>query len=205
VGHPTQDNQISSEVRSSSVCLVRTSSVKIHRPKDHLKNPEFDVSTATHCAEYGVLKSTPDSESLSPAHKFTLELDEDTFTEEKYALYLKYQQTIHKESKSSNTPEQFGRFLCCSPLHGATYHDPTTGAHRRVGSFHQLYRLDGRLVAFGVLDLLPHTISSVYFVYDPEALGKFGMGKVSAVREVAMCIELGHKYYGLGNQIYGRG
>ena len=30
------------------------------------------------------------------------------------------------------------------------------------------------------------------------AMGKFGMGKVSALREVAMCIEGGYKYYGLG-------
>ena len=54
------------------------------------------------------------------------------------------------------------------------------------------------LVAFGVLDFLPNTVSSVYFVYDPEKVGKFGMGKVSACREVALCIEEGYKYYGLG-------
>jgi arginine-tRNA-protein transferase len=60
--------------------------------------------------------------------------------------------------------------------------------------------LDGELVAFAVLDLLPNTISSVYFIYDPEKLGRFGMGKVSAVREVAMCIEGGYKYYGLGTK-----
>lgn len=51
-----------------------------------------------------------------------------------------------------------------------------------------------------MLDLLPNTVSSVYFVYDPEKLGRFGMGKVSAVREVAMCIEGGYKYYGLGKK-----
>ena len=69
---------------------------------------------------------------------------------------------------------------------------------RKTGTVHQLYRVDGVLVAFAVLDLLPQTVSSVYFVYDPEVLGKFGMGKVSACREVAMCVEKGYKYYGLG-------
>jgi arginyl-tRNA---protein transferase len=67
-----------------------------------------------------------------------------------------------------------------------------------VGSYHQLYRIDGVLVAFAVVDLLPDTVSSVYFVYDPDKVGKFGMGKVSALREVAMCIEGDYKYYGLG-------
>lgn len=73
-----------------------------------------------------------------------------------------------------------------------------TGENRKTGTFHQLYRVDGVLVAFAVLDLLPNTVSSVYFIYDPDTMGKFGMGKVSAVREVAMCIEGGYKYYGLG-------
>jgi arginyl-tRNA---protein transferase len=53
-------------------------------------------------------------------------------------------------------------------------------------------------VAFAVLDLLPNTVSSVYFVYDPDSMSKFGMGKVSALREIALCIERGYKYYGLG-------
>jgi len=48
------------------------------------------------------------------------------------------------------------------------------------------------------LDLLPSTVSSVYFIYDPDEVGKFGMGKVSAMREVAFCIEEGYKYYALG-------
>ena len=73
-----------------------------------------------------------------------------------------------------------------------------TGLTRKTGSFHQLYRIDGVLIAFAVLDLLPNTVSSVYFVYDPDSMGKFGMGKVSAMREVAMCIEGDYKYYGLG-------
>jgi arginyl-tRNA---protein transferase len=73
-----------------------------------------------------------------------------------------------------------------------------TGQKRETGSFHQLYRVDGELIAFAVLDLLPHTVSSVYFVYDPDAVGRFGMGKVSALREVALCIEGGYKHYQLG-------
>ena len=143
--------------------------------------------------------NTPRPENLEPAHKLTFELDSDAYTDEKYALYVKYQNIIHRESKSENSPSQFERFLCSSPFMGEkTYNDETTGQSRRTGTYHHLYRIDGKLVAFGVLDMLPNTISSVYFVYDPDAVGKFGMGKVSALREVAMCIEGGYKYYGLG-------
>jgi arginine-tRNA-protein transferase len=46
------------------------------------------------------------------------------------------------------------------------------------GSYHQLYRLDGRLVAMGVIDILPSCVSSVYFMWEKE-YEKFSLGKVS--------------------------
>ncbi len=39
------------------------------------------------------------------------------------------------------------------------------GRERKIGSYHQCYRLDGKLVALGVLDLLPEVVSSVYLLY----------------------------------------
>jgi len=159
---------------------------------------EFDVLSAVHAAEYNTLINTPHPKDLKPAHEFTLELDNDGYTLEKFTLYEKYQRIIHHESKLDITPDQFQRFLCLTPFRQKLYTDKITGEERKTGSFHQLYRVDGVLVAFAVLDLLPDTISSVYFIYDPDSMGKFGMGKVSALREVAMCIEGGYKYYGLG-------
>lgn len=35
---------------------------------------------------------------------------------------------------------------------------------QRLGSYHQCYRLNGRLVAVVVLDLLPGCVSSVYLM-----------------------------------------
>ena len=40
-----------------------------------------------------------------------------------------------------------------------------TGKEQKLGSYHQCYRLDGRLVAVGVLDLLPGCVSSVYLMW----------------------------------------
>lgn len=55
---------------------------------------------------------------------------------------------------------------------------PSDGPPQGYGSFHQQYWLDGRLIAVGVLDVLPHCVSSVYFFYDPEyhflVLGTYG-------------------------------
>lgn len=45
---------------------------------------------------------------------------------------------------------------------------PGNGPEQGYGSFHHQYWLDDRLIAVGVLDILPHCVSSVYLYYDPE-------------------------------------
>ena len=48
------------------------------------------------------------------------------------------------------------------------------------GAYHQLYRLDGQLIAMGVIDILPNCVSSVYFMYDKE-WEKLSLGKVRII------------------------
>lgn len=62
----------------------------------------------------------------------------------------------------------------------------------QYGSFHQMYRLDGELIAVGVIDILPGCVSSVYFMYDPKH-DKYSLGKVNwctprFLRDWASCI-----------------
>lgn len=66
----------------------------------------------------------------------------------------------------------------CS-LHFSSQHEtPLNGPASGYGSFHQQYWLDERLIAVGVIDILPKCVSSVYFFYDPEfsflTLGTYG-------------------------------
>lgn len=45
---------------------------------------------------------------------------------------------------------------------------PDDGPRCGYGSFHQQYWLDDdKLIAVGVIDILPKCVSSVYFFYDP--------------------------------------
>jgi len=46
------------------------------------------------------------------------------------------------------------------------------------GSYHQHYRIDGVLIAVGVVDILPHCLSSVYAFYDPDLSGISSTGTV---------------------------
>lgn len=159
------------------------------------RHNEFDLLDRIHEAESDRLTGLPE-----PAHNFTVTLEEDTFTEEKFLVYENYQKIVHKESPSDISRKGFKRFLCDSPIRRRTDIDPS-GKEKRLGSFHQCYRLDGKLVAIGVLDLLPHCVSAVYFLYH-ESIHSFTPGKLGAVREIALALEGGYQYWYPGFYIH---
>ncbi|NP_001085118.1 uncharacterized protein LOC432192 [Xenopus laevis] len=119
------------------------------------------------------------------------------------ALYAKYQIAIHKDLPYKCSPAEFTRFLCDSPLELETRPDgPACG----YGSFHQQYWLDGKIIAVGVIDILPYCVSSVYLYYDPD-YAFLSPGVYSALREIAFTRELQKRaadlrYYYMGFYIY---
>ncbi|GAA5901915.1 hypothetical protein JCM5296_006301 [Sporobolomyces johnsonii] len=121
-------------------------------------------------------------------HKFEYILEPASFSQEKYALFKRYQMEVHGEAETKVSAKGFRRFLCDTPLDL----EPTSSPTHSYGSHHALYRLDGVLIAFAVLDLLPGAVSSVYFVWDPEWAG-MSLGKVSALREIQMVREMEDK------------
>lgn len=52
-----------------------------------------------------------------------------------------------------------------------------------------------------VLDLLPHCVSGVYFVYHSD-FEQWSFGKMSALREAALALEGGYQYYYMGYYIH---
>jgi len=156
---------------------------------------EFRLVPTVHESETAFTK--PD---LTPAHTFQVTLEPDDFTEEKYLLFENYQTHVHHEPPPQTTRKGFRRFLCDSPL-VRTQRSLDDGVVQQLGSFHQCYRLDGRLVAFGVLDLLPHSVSGVYFVYHHD-VEQWAFGKLSALREIALAREARHAFYYMGYYIH---
>ncbi|KAL8734700.1 MAG: hypothetical protein Q9166_001356 [cf. Caloplaca sp. 2 TL-2023] len=135
---------------------------------------------------------------IGPAHEFEVCLEPDNYTEEKYKLYENYQLNVHKERSGEFSRTGFQRFLC-SGL--GQSHRVINGMKQKLGSYHQCYRLDGRLVAMGVLDLLPGCVSSVYLIYHQDVKDWY-FGKLSALREISLAVEGGHKYYYMGYYIH---
>ncbi|OTA57252.1 arginyl-tRNA-protein transferase [Hypoxylon sp. EC38] len=165
------------------------------REQARKRDTEFDLVERIHESEALSLKQPP-----APSHVFTVTLESDDFTEEKFRVFENYQQVVHRESPSSISREGFRRFLCTSPLRKEKLTGPE-GRERQLGSFHQCYRLDGQLVAIGVLDLLPDCVSAVYFLYH-ESIHKFSPGKLGALREIALAIEEGYRWWYPGYYIH---
>lgn len=97
-------------------------------------------------------------------------------------LFAKYQTTVHRESADESNFSSFKGFLIDSPLNKASKSE-TEPEGPGYGSFHQQYWLDERLIAVGVIDILPRCVSSVYFFYDPD-YAWLSLGTLSSLREI---------------------
>jgi len=67
--------------------------------------------------------------------------------------------------------------MSCQSSHIPYPSTKTNYLPNNYGSYHQMYRLDGQLIAMGVIDILPNCVSSVYLMYDP-CWQKHSLGKV---------------------------
>lgn len=56
------------------------------------------------------------------------------------------------------------------------------------------YRLDGRLVGSGLVDLLPRIVSSIYFFFDPE-LERRSLGIYSMLKEIECARDRGARWF----------
>ena len=158
------------------------------------RNADFDLVERVHESEAAYLKSPPD-----PAHNLTITLEPDNYTEEKYTVFENYQRNVHHEPPQKINRSGFKNFLCHSPLPRSK--QTFDGRERRLGSYHQCYRLDGQLIAVGVLDLLPQCVSAVYFMYD-DSVHQHGFGKLGALREIALAKEEGYIWWYAGFYIH---
>ncbi|XP_067382074.1 arginyl-tRNA--protein transferase 1 isoform X1 [Channa argus] len=152
---------------------------------------ELMPDTSTHCLEVRLVRSSP------PSPQFKASFDAS------YQVYKLYQMAIHKDPPDKPSESQFRRFLCDSPLEAEYSPD---GPEVGYGSFHQQYWLDGRIVAVGVIDILPNCVSSVYLYYHPD-FASLSLGSYSALREIAFTRQLQKEsaklcYYYLGFYIH---
>ena len=124
-------------------------------------------------------------------------------------FFLTFFQIIHHgDAPDSVTKTSFWRFLCDTPLipAPASSYPPGGAPPSGYGSFHQQCILDGRLIAVGVVDILPRALSSKYFFWDPD-FASLSLGRVASMQEIAwvkeahaVCPSL--RYYYLGYYLH---
>lgn len=99
------------------------------------------------------------------------------YTEEKRELLARYLEARHDGPMTADEPSM-REFMYASP--GTT--------------LCMDYRLDGRLVGSGVVDLLPDVVSSIYFFFDPD-LARRSLGTFSMLQEIELARSLGRRFF----------
>ncbi|KAG6544372.1 hypothetical protein Mapa_014206 [Marchantia paleacea] len=127
-------------------------------------------------------------ESMKPAapgvtRKLEIRMARSSFDAEEFALYKKYQIAVHNDRPEDVRENHYKQFLVDTPLVFIPPANNGTTPSCGYGSFHQQYLVDGKLVAVGVVDILPHCLSSKYLFWDPD-FAFLSLGKYSAVQEI---------------------
>ncbi|XP_061517677.1 arginyl-tRNA--protein transferase 1 isoform X3 [Anopheles gambiae] len=193
----TSDSSISNQPKKAKLRRIERKREKLQ--KKGLSGPDIEQlmqsnnrKSAEKSLEEFLSESPQDNDS--PAHRLKVKQvnANDGATAATFKLYSLYQQSIHNDPASKLSMDRFKRFLVKSPL------KPFQG----FGTFHQQYWLDDRLIAVGVIDVLPNCVSSVYFFYDPEY--KFlSLGTYGSLRELAYTRSLYKEYPSISNYYMG--
>lgn len=120
--------------------------------------------------------------------QFEIRLGPPKVDNEHLDLFARYQQFQHDEHGIDADPESYERFLGESVVETAelTWRDISTQ----------------KLVAVGIIDIVPSGLSTVYFYWDPQ-LRDYSLGTYSALTEISLCRTWNKPYYYLGYLVPG--
>ncbi|XP_060217950.1 arginyl-tRNA--protein transferase 1-like [Lycium barbarum] len=167
---------------------------------------ESKQSSSRSCSKESFSSTAHENPELK-RRTFEAHLKRASFDPEEYSLYRRYQISVHNDSPDEVAESSYRRFLVDTPL---IFVPPSSGDLTvppcGFGSFHQQYLIDGRLVAVGVIDILPKCLSSKYLFWDPD-FAFLSLGKYSSLQEIRWvaqnqvhCPSL--QYYYLGYYIH---
>ncbi|KAL5964328.1 Arginyl-tRNA--protein transferase 1 [Taenia solium] len=164
-----------------------------NRPKeleDHMKRVERREGDE-HTLDVRVYSCSP----LSPEIGATLN--------DESAIFEKYLAKVHKAAKGTRGSEDFQETCIETSLVGIDDEEVEAAGAPKFGTYHQQYWLDGhKLIAVGVVDLLPGCLSSVYFFNDPR-YSWLNLGTFSALWFVNVDLEMEIAYVRNLQRTYG--
>ena len=132
----------------------------------------------------GMVQSDPSKKKEITPISLTMKMVKAEFTEENWQLYKSYVNAVHDKGKDEDDKKGYQRWLCSENLH---YEDKVSKINSekilKMGAYHMNYYLDEQLIGVGVIDVLDHGMSTVYFFFDPK-LKPLKFGIVSALYEI---------------------
>lgn len=118
-----------------------------------------------------------------PVNRLSVETVRAGFNREAFDLYNSYH--IKKHDKPLKSEHSYCEHVANTP----TSYQRVNGVE--CGTFHQLYRLDGELVAIGIIDIIPKGMISIYMWYTlAKEISKYSFGVYSALKEIELVREL---------------
>jgi len=137
----------------------------------------------------------PEPEIFLPLkHTYSLELTDKIILaekEERFLLYKKYQEAVHKEKNlpvsdhnnywGNSILEKGKKIPVPSNLKEKTKHPELYPEF--YGTYNLVHRIDNKVVAVSVIDILPHMLISDYCYYDPD-YSFLDLGVFTVIREI---------------------
>ena len=148
-------------------------------------------------------------------HTYTCELSDIIEAQpDRHEVYKKYQKLIHKDKESDLKESRYNDAWGESNLYSSHIPIPyppnffQTTPHpniypKKYGTYNFIHKIDGKIIAVGVWDILPTSLSSVYLYYDTD-YSFLDLGVFTAVREIEYMrnfqklVDPNFKYYMMG-------
>ncbi|CAD8164673.1 unnamed protein product [Paramecium pentaurelia] len=112
----------------------------------------------------------PQETQTKKHHQIQIKWVKAQFQDDSFEVYKKYQKSVHDKERVSKM--SYINFVCVDALDS-----------QELGCWHMKYYLENQLIAVGVVDLLPQSVSSVYFFYDPD-YKKYSLGVYGVLSEI---------------------
>ncbi len=147
---------------------------------------DWETRVLVHKFDYTKHKSYKKVLKRMPTDRLTVETCHAHFNREAFDLYNEYH--VKKHDKPLKSEYSYCEHIVNTP----TSYQVIDGVE--YGTFHQMYRLDGKLVAVGIIDVIPRGMVSIYMWYDvSKETAKYSFGVYSALKEIEMVKRLGEK------------
>ena len=131
---------------------------------------ELDVATPKHKLEIKLVSVNEHYEMRNSLPQF-------------FTLYNKFQDSVHPGQSKFDTADHLHWGFITTPLI----------PNGILGTYHMRYYLDGELIMISVLDILPHYLVSIYFIYDPD-IRFLQPGIYTCLREMELILKLQAAY-----------